>query len=238
MAHFAKRWPGGLVNGVSTVDHTDLEFIDADQAAAVNGDAGGAWAPTSPISIGGFGLQRSYKAATWDDFAADGGAARTVVRRGSFVPVMRMLVGAINDWGVAQGMGFGPILTAALLIPPDHATLTKIRTYFKVSVGRVTMPITGPGLDVTAYDPSLSPPVAVQLSSTNTQYFALPPPPTTNYELATTQFWDYVPNQNNVLDRTTNLYVLTLSDEANGGAIGLNKFYGYEATFTMADWRP
>lgn len=57
MSHNARiRTPGGWTLS-STVDPAEFEAFDAAQAAAINGDDGGVWAPASILQIGGAGVK-------------------------------------------------------------------------------------------------------------------------------------------------------------------------------------
>ncbi len=57
MAHFVRvRAPGMWLTG-TVLDGGELESFDAQIFAAINGDAGGTWAPTNPIVIGGDGIE-------------------------------------------------------------------------------------------------------------------------------------------------------------------------------------
>lgn len=238
MAHFSKVWPAGLTDGVSTLPHGDLETIDTNLAKAINGDDGGAWAPgTTSIDIGGKGLSRSFKSATWDDFAADPTAKRTIVRRGIFQPLRVFVGGALTSYGILQGQGVGVMATSILREPTDHATLTKLRVYFQTATGRGSLPAVGPGIDVSRYDPSAAPPVAASLSTTGAQFYTLPGLLAT-YEAAGTKTMDFVPDTLALLDRTTYHYLVAIYDESGGGAIFGNLFFGYEATWTLDQWRP
>jgi hypothetical protein len=55
MAHFTRVRTTGMWT-VSVLDPTELEKFDANQFAAINGDAGGTWAPSAVITIGGSGI--------------------------------------------------------------------------------------------------------------------------------------------------------------------------------------
>lgn len=56
MAHFTRVRDTGMWT-VGVLTPAELETFDAHQFAAVNGDTGGTWAPSSQIVIGGSGLQ-------------------------------------------------------------------------------------------------------------------------------------------------------------------------------------
>lgn len=56
MAHFAYYFSSGVVPSNTVIPHTWFEHIEASTFAAVNGDGGGTWAPSSVITIGGAGL--------------------------------------------------------------------------------------------------------------------------------------------------------------------------------------
>lgn len=239
MAHFTKVWPAGLTDGVSTLPHADLEALDTNASKAINGDDGGSWSPSSAVVVGGSGLARTMKSGTWDDFNADPTGKRTVVRRGFWTPAARIFVnGGATSWGIMQGNGMSSVMcSTVLLAPPDAVVLTNVRVYFKVVAGRASLPAVGPGLDISRYDPSASPPTPGQLYSGGLKTFTLPGL-LVNYELGTTQYFDFVPDVNNTIDRTTYGYMMHLYDETGGGTIAGNLFYGYEATFTMTSWRP
>jgi hypothetical protein len=56
MAHFTRVRPSGFWTLNSVVDPAEFEQFDAQLYAAINGDAGGTWAPSIPITIGGAGI--------------------------------------------------------------------------------------------------------------------------------------------------------------------------------------
>ncbi len=55
MAHFTKVRPGGWVT-LSTLAAAEMQTLDENVYASINGDAGGTWAPSTQIAIGGSGL--------------------------------------------------------------------------------------------------------------------------------------------------------------------------------------
>lgn len=59
MSHFTRTRPAGFWTFDSTVLDTEFEDLDQKTSKAINGDDGGAWAPTSQIVIGGSGLRIS-----------------------------------------------------------------------------------------------------------------------------------------------------------------------------------
>lgn len=61
MAHFGyRKGPSGSWLGVVALTTADMTYFDQTLAKAVNGDEGGAWAPTSPIVIGGQGFTADF----------------------------------------------------------------------------------------------------------------------------------------------------------------------------------
>lgn len=56
MAHHARVRAAGTWVSVTTVDPAELEIFDQSIFESVNGDEGGTWAPSTPIVIGGAGL--------------------------------------------------------------------------------------------------------------------------------------------------------------------------------------
>jgi hypothetical protein len=71
--HFVRIRSSGLWITGSTITTDELEQLDANLYAAINGDAGGTWAPSSLITIGGSGMTVSGPlrgsdiiAATWN----------------------------------------------------------------------------------------------------------------------------------------------------------------------------
>ncbi len=53
MSHGTRSRPFGFWILGSTIDPAELEAFDASQFVAINGDAGGTWAPSTPIILGG-----------------------------------------------------------------------------------------------------------------------------------------------------------------------------------------
>lgn len=56
MAHFVRIRPSGFWTIASTVDPAEWEALDENQFKSINGDDGGSWAPSSPIVVGGSGI--------------------------------------------------------------------------------------------------------------------------------------------------------------------------------------
>lgn len=71
MAHFAYTRAGGVWNALTVLTSAEMADLDAKTFAAINGDAGGTWAPSDPIIIGGDGLDAT------GPLASSGGATFT-----------------------------------------------------------------------------------------------------------------------------------------------------------------
>lgn len=237
MAHNDLVWPSGIVDGVTTGDGAEFEKLDQNAFESVNGDKGGTWSPTGdPIVIGGEGLSRTFESATFDDFDADPGGKRTFVRTHAFTPYTRLYGSAVlAAFGIPQGDGSGSCVSTILLVP-HGATVTKVRAFFKVASGHSTLPATGPGISIQRIKPSDTPvSLTTTLLSTDPALFTLPGTVVAYEDSGNTQFVDYVPDQNNVIDNEQYYYAITMIDEDGGGAQAGNLYYGYEVTYTLAE---
>lgn len=56
MSHFAYTRPGGTWSAFSALFSADMASLDQKTFKSINGDDGGTWAPSSPITIGGSGI--------------------------------------------------------------------------------------------------------------------------------------------------------------------------------------
>jgi hypothetical protein len=238
MTHNAKTWPCGLGNGVSNVDAYELERLDAGQFAAVNGDDGGTWNPTTPIRIGGAGTQITLAAGVYLPFA-DG--VRTFVRSLNPMPVNRMFGGASFDAtevaGNVTGNGAGSGFQQSIPVPYG-ATLLNVRTYVQVTGGHATLPGIGPGLTILSVPIATLPTGETELNSTDTISLALPANVGIYNALGFT-YWDYPCIQNNTsIDTSTKAIIAIMNDESGGGQMAGNIFYGFQITYTMTTFQP
>ncbi len=81
--HFVRIRSSGLWITGSTITTDELEQLDANLYAAINGDAGGTWAPSSLITIGGSGMTVSGPLRGSDIIAATWNAGGTATFTGA-----------------------------------------------------------------------------------------------------------------------------------------------------------
>lgn len=85
MSHNTRIRSGGLWITGSTITTDELEQLDANLYAAINGDGGGTWAPSAVITIGGSGLTVTGEARLSDVISAywDAGGLATFTGSGT-----------------------------------------------------------------------------------------------------------------------------------------------------------
>lgn len=84
--HFDDTRIGGTWMPAFVPTATDWERLDVKQFKSINGDDGGTWAPTSPIIIGGQGLQLGNSSALWSGLQTSLGG-RLILGANDFVAV-------------------------------------------------------------------------------------------------------------------------------------------------------
>ena len=85
MAHFVYVRAAGVWNPLTDLLSSEMATFDAHQYAAINGDGGGSWAPSSAIVIGGSGLQlgnggSNHQVLTGATFACNVGSTFSALR--------------------------------------------------------------------------------------------------------------------------------------------------------------
>ena len=221
-----------------------LNALDVNQSQAIDGSAGGTYSPTAPIVIGGAGINPTLKATTWPNFAADVNGVRTFTRSHGLA-VARLMNGSIIPPGFLVGQAQGTV--ASCVLPTvDGSTLTGVTLRFALT-GHSSLPLVGPGVAVVRLVPRAN--TWVSLNSGDPPLPALPiinifpsaaltlPIPITvgAYNASTTL--TYLPNQNNVVDRSQHVFMLLIFDESGGGAMAGNVFQSVDITFTASDMR-
>ena len=149
MAHNVKVFAVAPTDGVSTLTSAQLVALDLNGYGAVSGDNGGAWAPSASIDIGGAGINPTLKAATWPNFAADGGAIRTFVRAMLAAPAAYVSYAAQTASGIIVGNGAGGNFDREIgSLLPDGATLTSIVFRAAILNSHASLPTTFPRMSV------------------------------------------------------------------------------------------
>jgi len=224
LSHFLYIKSGGNWTVGDGFSESEIELLDAQLFAALNGDGGGTWAPSAKIVVGGSGMQITYSGGATPDFPVLG-AAHATSRCDPLMP--RALVsggGVDSEWNV-QGQGNGSA-ARVVIMPPHGATLTNVRMAFAVAsshlpavqlgfrVMRITAS-TGAQADLNAAG------TIITTAGSGAAYFAL-------------TSLDYPCTQNNVVDRTLYSYVLLVVDESGAGALPNNLFISARLDFTLA----
>lgn len=238
MAHNAKVFPVAPTDGVTTFTSAEVVAMDNNGYVAINGDAGGTWAPTNPVVLGGQGIQPTLAPTTWPNFAADTSSKRTIVRILHAMPYAKLAGGTVADGGITGG-GIGSCFNRIIDTVPHGATITLIRAMINFVGGRASLPTTYPMLSVRRI-PAATGILSVYLKSTDAgsgvnETFAVPPLLATYNALANSVV-TYTPDQNNVLDRTQYAYHMQIFDEAGGGAVAGNIFKAIEITYTLTQF--
>ena len=213
-----------------------MNQLDIDHAAAIDGAAGGTYTPSAVISIAGAGLSPTLKAATWPNFAADGGT-RTFTRTFGFSPVTKLINGTLIAPDYVSGQALGAVVASRLPVP-HNCTITAIKMWFQATI-HVSLPTLGPGISIQRLTPRANVTTdylnsADAGSGTPLRYTL--PGTVAAYNTAGMVFLTYAPNQNNIADRTQYDFLLTVVDELGGGAIAGNVFQSMDVTFTLPDF--
>ena len=111
------------------------------------------------------------------------------------------------------------------------ATLSQIFVNFAVGQAHANEPVTRPSLSLHRY-PSSNMFTAVTLASTDPQYYPTQGSGVAYYDAGSQNFLSYACNQNNVIDNTLYIYVLTVNDESGSGAEFGNAYGTIQMQFT------
>lgn len=261
MAHETRTQPDGTWITGYQIPRADFEDLDAKQFRGINGDRGGAYAPTAPIVIGGAGLActgplsiRGAGALTIagsatvvlgdDDYPelAEGHAGRSRVLLQSTLPFMT--VGGY-PWAVSVSRTFAGAQPIALTLRDsggvdrapeflcnlrvhDGATLEKVVFTFRVPEKRGAAPATMPQFRVFRRDVNgkVEPLQATVLGDG----YASPENPGSAelwFKNGAAQSFEYVCDQNNVIDVSKYVYFAHVIEET-----GATAFPGMMPVFT------
>ena len=226
------RANGGGWGANAEVTTTQVNTIDSDLSKAVDGAAGGSYAPTVALTVAGQGLQMTLGTApsTWMQFAE---GTRSITRSFASQPVSSSTGAGLGASGFIGGNGAGGIFIR-LLDVPNNATVVSLKLYFKIVTGHLTMPAAGPGISLTRLTNSTG--AVVTLAPVTPLYMALPALVATYESGGAIQSLLYTATQNNTAAaRGTQQYFLSVVDEAGGGALAGNLFYGFDLTYTLLD---
>lgn len=226
----------GLVNGLSTIDGPTLSALAADLVNAVDGGAGGTYNPAAPIIIGGSGI---------DPRIADGSnipfkTARTRTAMASLANPYKSTNFSPNSQGSQQSSALGGSFSVILSTVHDGATLTGVTLYFKISTGHGALPANFPKVSVARFDATAAG-AAVALNNTDpgTGLAISAAGTVIAYENGgAVQSFNYVCNQNNVIDHSKHVLFLVLTDESGANAQGGNLYSGAALAYgAIADMR-
>ena len=226
------RANGGGWGANAEVTTTQVNTIDADLSKAVDGAAGGSYAPTVALTVAGQGLQMTLGTApsTWMQFAE---GTRSITRSFAAQPVSFLAGGAgLGASGYVGGNGGG--IFTRLLEVPNNATVVSLKLYFKIVIGHGAVPTTGPGISLTRLTSSTG--AVVALAPVTPLYMVVPLSVATYENGGAIQSLLYTATQNNTAAaRGTQQFFFTVVDEAGGGALAGNLFYGFDLTYTLLD---
>ena len=225
------RANGGGWGANAEVTTTQVNTIDADLSKAVDGAAGGSYAPTVALTVAGQGLQMTLATAPsmWMQFAE---GTRSITRSFASQPVSFLSGGAgLGASGYVGGNGGGIFIR--LLEVPNNATVVSLKLYFKIVIGHLTMPAVGPSIQLQRFTSSTALPVNLVPAAIS---MTLPLLVATYESGGAIQSLLYTATQNNTAAaRGTQQFFLTVFDEAGGGALAGNIFYGFDLTYTLLD---
>lgn len=247
MAHFVKLRPGGWTDGVDTIAAADLTLLDNELVAAVNGDAGGTWAPTAPVVIGGGsagGMTITLSGGATPNYPAFGATPtlqryRAILEKGS----PRIYAGGsiVSLAGLAgpivRGSASGQVVGFWLDVR-DGATLTNLVLITQIVTGHGSLPTTFPQAVVQRVDLSTGAHTTVNLCSTGAQNFPTPGNVAAYEASGNWQFvWTFALDQNNVVAKNQYAYCVVITDESGGGALPGNQWSSYKLSYTLPDTR-
>lgn len=250
MAHNAyRKSPAGNWAGVTVLLDADMSWFDQLLFKQVNGDDGGTWAPTTPITIGGAGIYLevgTHSLAAGATFFIDAGGevqflqgedlvfesgfpsfGATHAARDHFVALAAgdiVKLSPLDDyWAIGPLLQVTSLVAASpsgtprgaftMSIPAlDGATLKSVTLTATPgsSPTHASVPTFPPEFDVLRVDPSLS--TVQSLLSTGPKVFSAGDVPTYEALLLETATCD----QNNVIDRASWFYIITVKDEYDG----------------------
>ena len=233
---FSRVKPAGFAVN-ERLTSAQLNALDVNQSNAIDGSSGGTYAPTAVITIAGAGINPTLKAASWPNFAADSSGTRTFTRTFTFAPVSRLINGSVVFPAYVSGQAVGPVSSTRLAVP-HNSTITLVKMWLLVATNHVSLPTLGPGLSIQRLTPRTGA-ITDYLNSLDTGSggplrYTLPGT-VAAYNAGAIVSFSYAPNQNNVADRTQYDFLVSIVDEAGGGAIAGNLFQSMDVTFTLPD---
>ena len=254
MAHFSRI--RAVWNNLTQLLPSELTTLDANQAAAVNGDGGGTWAPTTPINIGGSGMQVTGLQAS---FAATPtytapktktrlvncmSAASGVIASKS--PPSWLAQSLVDQEGVQHPHGYvfnaaaGGSQPYAFAVALDDylengATLTGATLNWNAS-NHTALPAYQPFFGIFSV-PTVSPvtDASTLLRSLLSTYWATNAAATVAAYNAASQSLIWTPDQNNVIDRTAYTYFAVIADEVGTNAQAGNAYRSLLLTMSVTN---
>lgn len=248
MAHFDEVWPSGLIDGLSTIDETELEQLDSDHAKAINGDEGGTWSPNSPIIIGGGsgagGLALSLAASgdtpfDWPSFDAEAGGFRTRKVACAVSTAYKATNFAPASAGYQQSSATGGSFDVELDQVHDGATLESITLFFRIMGTHSGLPAVFPALSCVRVDiTGTGAGVALNSGDSGSGLAISAAGSVVAYEAGkATQSFKFVCNQNNVIDHTIHRLIATVIEESGANSVSGNIFLGLQLEYRATDMR-
>ena len=244
---FSLIWPSGLTDGISTVDAAELEQLDTDHAAAIDGTNGGTYAPSTALTIGGAGVFASgtgfFRTVAGgriilgdNDYPTLGGAhsGASQVRARSFgfaaateahfislgttIPQTFALQGQNSVAGVAD-------LELPVL---NGGTLEQLDVTFAIVNGHGALPTSLPAFWILKQNAATG---VITVIATH----VLTAGSVVAYEALTSYSFTGL---SEVIDRTTYCYFVRVRDESGTNAIVGNAYLVAKTTQAIADLRP
>lgn len=183
------------------------------------------------------GIQLAGGATDWVSFSATRGHAM------SFSPKPQGTVDGTNWSMPSSGSGLPQLTSLTTTAQPillelplhDGGTLFQIAVYFIVGNTHTSAPATPPTIDIRRATIASFGGSTVSLFSTGPQPFfsaGSPPSGATWYNGGLIQAFAPTANQNNVINRSTYVYFMVLTDEAGTGSHTSNDYVGFQVSYT------
>lgn len=262
MAHFALTRIGGWVP-LSVPTAADFNDFDAKTAASINGDGGGAYAPTTIITIGGLGIAfttvvnvantatvscaGAFNLTTGGLFTAQSGSSLTVAEASGLqlggtsfpsftAPRTRVVLQPLVLGGISNmssGLGIG--VTSTGTGASARMMLTALHNGATLSAITITR-----NYPVRTTIPAVPPSIAINRTNVTTgfQDSVLASTVATGFSNSTASNTFAVSGPNNVIDTSTYFYELDITDESGAGAVAGTLWFSPRITFSaIADLR-
>jgi hypothetical protein len=188
---------------------------------------------------GAFGLGGG--AADWPTFVSvSAGAAPVASPRGRLL--MQAFTAQAAGWNIESftgnlvATGIGGTIQMPITSLHHGATLTSVAVLFFVGSSHSSVPANLPTVYVYRIStlPTIggAPPARQALSGTDPSIFPTPGTGGAYYDSGNVQSWNYVCNENNVIDRENYNYFVYIEDESGSGSIDSNQYIGISLNFS------